>query len=213
VLAVGQRRANDRCRKRCRSVQRFYQRRLPQASTMFQRRMPQETPQRPTMDAARFNDACRRNAAAANDRRRRNAATVSHRKTAPKTHPEKTAFRGWFTWQSEARCELCRRVVLPGVTGRVRLPLRSGAARRTAIASPGSRPPKQSPFHLAAAAAPVLCLRSGASVVPAVSAISMPLLLILMNKGRGGRRWRAAPPRPERSTNPVRRLLTQGDWL
>jgi hypothetical protein len=37
----------------------------------FQRRMPQETPQRPTMDAARFNDVCRSHAAAANDRRRR----------------------------------------------------------------------------------------------------------------------------------------------
>ena len=24
----------------------------------------------------------------------------------------------------------------------------------------------------------------------------MPLLLFKMNKGRGGRRWRAAPPRP-----------------
>ena len=44
------------------------------------------------MFAARFNEVCRRNAAAANDRRRRNAATASHRKTAPKTHPEKTGF-------------------------------------------------------------------------------------------------------------------------
>jgi hypothetical protein len=46
------------------------------------------TPQRPTMVAARFNET-----------RRRNAATASHRKNRPKTHPEKTAFRGWFTWQ------------------------------------------------------------------------------------------------------------------
>jgi len=43
---------------------------------------------------------------------------------------------------------------------------------------PHDWPPVQSPFHLAAAAAPVLRLGSGASVVPAVSAISMPLFLI-----------------------------------
>ena len=49
-------------------------------------------------------------------------------------------------------------VALPGVTGRVRLLMRSGAARRTAIAPPQDRPPVQSPFHLAAAAAPVDCL-------------------------------------------------------
>ncbi len=62
---------------------------------------------------------------------------------------------------------------------------------------PHDWPPVQSPFHLAAAAAPVLCLRSGASVVPSVAAISMPLLLLLMNKGRGGRRWPPAPLRPK----------------
>jgi len=44
------------------------------------------------MVAAWFNETRRSRAAAANDRRRRNAATVSHRKTAQKTHPEKTGF-------------------------------------------------------------------------------------------------------------------------
>jgi hypothetical protein len=75
---------------------------MPQASTIlsttfaakFQRRLPQEMPQRPTMDAARFNEVCRSRAAAVppppTTAAAGNAATVSRRKTAQKTHPEKT---------------------------------------------------------------------------------------------------------------------------
>jgi hypothetical protein len=61
---VGQRRANDRCRKVAATANDF----TNDVCRKFQRRMPQATPQRPTMVAARFNEACRRNAAAVNDR-------------------------------------------------------------------------------------------------------------------------------------------------
>ncbi len=83
MLAVGQRRANDRCRKDAAGFNDF----TNDGCRKFPRRMPQETPQRPTMVAARFNEACRRNAAAVNDRanemRRRRSA---NRNEAVKVH-------------------------------------------------------------------------------------------------------------------------------
>lgn len=66
------------------------------------------------------------------------------------------AFRGWFAWQSGARRKTFTPVARSGVTGQVRLPLRSSAARRTAIACPGDGP-QAIAFHLAAAAAPGSC--------------------------------------------------------
>ena len=78
---------------------------------------------------------------------------------------------------SGARCEHRCRVALSGVTGRVRLPLSSRAGLAHRDCSPPGTAPDQSPFHLAVALAPVRRLMPGASVVPAVSAISTPLLL------------------------------------
>jgi hypothetical protein len=60
----------------------------------FQRRMPQETPQRPTMDAARFHDVCRSRAAAANDRRRRKCRNRVPQKNRPKNSPGKDRLLG-----------------------------------------------------------------------------------------------------------------------
>jgi len=89
------------------------------------------------MDAARFNDVCRSRAAAANDcRRRKYRHRVPQKQPPPKLTRKRPAFRGWFTWQSGARRKTFTLVVLPGVAGRVRLLLRSSAARRTAIARP-----------------------------------------------------------------------------
>jgi hypothetical protein len=66
---------HDGCCQKRRSVQRW----MPHGSTMFAAAMPQPPTTAAAGNAAGFHDVCRRNAAAA-----------SHRKTAPKTHPEKT---------------------------------------------------------------------------------------------------------------------------
>jgi hypothetical protein len=58
----------------------------------FPRRMPQATPQRPTMFPRPLPHGSTMFAARFNDERRSHAATVSRRKTAKKTHPEKTGF-------------------------------------------------------------------------------------------------------------------------
>jgi hypothetical protein len=85
VLAVGQRRANDRCRKDAAGFNDF----TNDGCRKFPRRMPQETPQRPTMFAARFNEVCRSRAAAANDRSRKKCRNRAPPKNRPKNSPGK----------------------------------------------------------------------------------------------------------------------------
>jgi len=119
----------------------------------FQRRMPQETPQRPTMNAAGFHDVCRRNAAAA-----------PHRKTAPKNSPGKDRLLGVGSLGSRRVVENfpARRAVGRHWPSQVAYALWRRAAHRDR--PPHDRPPVQSLFHLAAAAAPGGCLASARSL-------------------------------------------------
>jgi hypothetical protein len=138
---------NDGCRKKRRSGQRW----LPQGSTKC--------------------------AAAANDRRRKKCRHRVSQKNRPKNSPGKDRLLGVGSLGSRrvvanfhVRCAAGRHW-----PSQVAYALWRRAAHRDC--PPHDWPPVQSPFHLAAAAAPVLRLGSGASVVPSASTISMPLLL------------------------------------
>jgi hypothetical protein len=114
--------SNDFPNEVCRKFQRCANEPLPQQCRSVRRWTPQVSTMR---------------AAAANDRRRMKCRNRVPQKNRQKKPPGKDWHLGVGSLGSRERVwKLSRSPCLSGVTGHVRLPMRSGAARRTAIARP-----------------------------------------------------------------------------